>query len=169
MESGLLLVQVIIGIICCLFGLKFQKTIIAIIGCVVGYLIGDYIVGLFAISGGLDIVLRFGLALVVGAVSFGIFEALIAIIVGFSIFAVVGDMFSGVWYGFLVGILLGVIGGLLVSKFYKLGIILFTSFVGSHLIADGIVSYFTFPAFYIFLAIFIISVIIQVSTNNVKL
>ena len=59
MESGLLVLQVIIGIICCLFGLKFQKTIVAIIGCVVGYLIGDYLVGLFTVTGGLDIVLRF--------------------------------------------------------------------------------------------------------------
>ena len=169
MESGILVVQVIIGIICCLFGLKFQKTIVAIIGCVVGYLIGDYIVSLFTITGGLDIVLRFGLALVVGAISFSIFEALIAIIVGFSIFAVVGDMFSGVWYGFLIGILLGVIGGLLVNKFYKLGIILFTSFVGSHLITDGVASLIAFPSLYIFLIIFAVSVVIQVSTNKVKI
>ena len=169
MESGLLILQIIIGIICCLFGLKFQKTIVAIIGCVVGYLIGDYLVGLFAVTGGLDIVLRFGLALIIGTISFSVFEALIAIIAGFSIFAVVGDMFNGVWYGFLLGVVLGVIGGLLVNKFYKLGIILFTSFVGSHLIADGIASYFTFPAFYIFLIIFAVSVVIQVSTNKVKL
>ena len=166
MESGLLVVQVLLGIIFCLFGLKFQKTIIAV---VVDYLIGDYIVQLFTITGGLDLVLRFGLALVVGAISFSLFEALISIIAGFSIFAVVGDMFQGAWYGFLLGVVLGIIGGLLVNKFYKLGIILFTSFVGSHLIADGIASYFTFPALYIFIVIFVVSVVIQVSTNKVKL
>ena len=169
MESGLLVIQVFLGILFCLFGLKFQKTIIALIGCVIGYLIGDYLVTLFTITGGLDIVLRFGLALVVGAISFSLFEALISIIAGFSIFTVVGDMFQGVWYGFVLGIVLGIIGGLLVNKFYKLGIILFTSFVGSHLITDGVASSFAFPSIYIFIAVFVVSVIIQVSTNKVKL
>ena len=169
MESGILVVQVIIGIICCLFGLKFQKTIIAIIGCVIGYLIGDYIATLFAISGGLDLVLRFGLALVVGAISFSLFEALISIVVGFSIFAVVVDIFKGLWYGLVIGVLLGVIGGLLVKRFYKIGIVLFTSFVGAHLITDGIQGYFTFSPLIIFGVIFIVSVIIQISTNKVKL
>ena len=169
MKSGILVVQVIIGIICCLFGLKFQKTIIAIIGCVIGYLIGDYIVTLFTISGGLDLVLRFGLALVVGAISFSLFEALISIVVGFSIFAVVVDMFKGLWYGLVLGVLLGIIGGLLVKRFYKFGIVLFTSFVGAHLITSGVISFFNYPYAIIFGVIFIVSVIIQMSTNKVKL
>ena len=169
MESGLLVVQLIIGIICCLFGLKFQKTIIAIIGCVIGYLIGDYIVTLFTITGGLDLVLRFGLALVVGVISFSLFEALISIVVGFSIFTVVADIFKGLWYGLVLGVLLGIIGGLLVKRFYKFGIVLFTSFVGSHLITDGVISYFNYPYAIIFGIIFVVSVIIQMSTNKVKI
>lgn len=169
MESGLLTLQVIIGILCCLFGLKFQKAIIVLIGFVIGYLIGDYLVTLFAASGGLDIVLRYGLALVVAVISFSIFEALISIVVGFSIFTIVGDMFNGIWYGLVLGVLLGIIGGLLVKKFYKFGIILFTSFVGSHLITDGIQANINFPSIIIFGIIFAVSVAVQISTNKVKL
>ena len=169
MDSGVLVLQLLLGIIFCIFGLKFQKTIIALIGLVIGYYIGNYIVGLFGIVGGLNIVLRFGLALVFGACSFGLFESLIALVVGFIIFTTVGDMFNGIWYGFLLGIILGIIGGLLVTKFYKLGIIIATSFVGSHMIANGLAPYFNYPLIYIFGGVFVISVIIQMVTNNVKL
>lgn len=171
MDSGLLVVQLIVGVICCLFGLKFQKAMIALIGFVAGFFIGEFLVSLFSITGGLDLVLEFGLAFLFGVFSFSLFETLISLVVGFCIFSIVGDMFSGVWYGFMVGVVLGVIGGLLVNKFYKHGIILFTSFIGSHLIADSIYSYFTFNYSYliIFIIIFVISIIVQMSTNKVKI
>ena len=126
---------------------------------------------MFGITGGLDLVLEFGLALVFGACSFSLFETLVSLIVGFCIFSVVGDMFSGMWYGFIIGIIFGVIGGLIVSKFYKFGIILFTSFIGTHLIADSIYAYFTIPYsdIIIFGILFVGSVLIQMSTNHVKI
>lgn len=174
MDSGLLVesaitVQIIIGVLCCLFGLKFQKVVVALIGCIAGFCIGGYLVGLFGITGGLDLVLKFGLAFVLGACSFGLFEVLISLVVGFCIFSITGDMFNGVWYGFLIGIVLGIIGGLLVKKYYKFGIILFTSFIGTHLIANNIISYFNFSYVLIFILIFAVSVIIQMSTNKIKL
>ena len=46
MESGLLVVQVLLGIIFCLFGLKFQKTIIALIGVVVVLVVATFSAGL---------------------------------------------------------------------------------------------------------------------------
>ena len=171
MDIGILVIQLIVGLICCLLGLKFQKTVIALIGFVAGLFIGDFLVNLFWIVGGLDLVIKFGFAFIFGVFSFGFFETLISFVIGFCIFSFVGDMFNGVWYGFMIGLVLGVIGGLIVNKLYKPGIIIFTSFIGSHLIADCIYTYFNFEYSYIIIfgLLFVISILIQMSTNRRKL
>ena len=87
MDSVVLTFEVIIGILCCLFGFKFQKVVISLIGCVLGFRLGSWIVNYFAITGGLEIVLKFGLLLVVGACSLSLFESLISIVTGLSIFS----------------------------------------------------------------------------------
>ena len=167
MESGILVGQFIIGIICCIFGLKFQKVVVALIGFAIGYLIGDYLVGLFSITGGLDLVIKFGLALVLGACSFSLFELLMSLVVGFSIFTTIGSMFNWIWYGFIIGVIVGIIGGLFVKKYYKLGIILFSSFIGAHLVSKGVLLYVASPYYLVFGIIFIASVIIQMITNKI--
>ena len=80
----------ILGIIICLFGLKFQKLVIAFVGLVVGFALGNIIVNTFGITEqALSIVIKFGLALVVGAFSYSIFESLLAIAAGVVIFILV--------------------------------------------------------------------------------
>ena len=66
----------VLGILICLFGLKFQKLVLAIAGLVVGFALGNIIVNTFSITDpSLGIVIRFGLALVVSACSTTLFES----------------------------------------------------------------------------------------------
>ena len=166
MEHVELVLQIVIGIICCLFGLKFQKGIIAIIGFGIGCLLGNYIVEYFSIADGLSIVLRIGLGLVLGAFSFTLVEYLLAIIVGLELFVIIGDMFHSVWYGYIIGLIVGILGGVFTKAFYKLGVILATSLIGSHLISQAVQSSFNMPYLLLFGIIFIASVLFQVSTTK---
>lgn len=159
----------IIGVICCLFGLKFQKTIIALIGCALGYSLGNFLVGLIGVTEvGLALVLRFGLALVLGAFSFTLFESLLALVVGVFIFLTVTNMVGTIWYSYVIGIVAGLIGASLTSKFYKLGVVLATSLVGAYLVANGVSGFINYSYYVIFGAIFIGSFIYQCSTNSMK-
>lgn len=164
-SSGLIL-----GIIICLFGLKFQKLVLALVGLVVGFALGNIIVNTFGISDqALSIVIRFGLALVVGACSSSIFESLLAIAAGVVIFILVSDMIGAVWYSYLVGIIVGIIGGGIVGKYYKLGVVIITSFAGAYLVTNGVQGYFNYSNLIIFGVVFVASVLFQCVTNKIKL
>lgn len=169
--DGLLLSGgLILGILICLFGLKFQKFIIAIIGCVVGFTLGNIIINLIGVDNqSLSLVIKFGLALVVGACSFSLFESLIAILVGAGIFILISDMIGTVWYSYLVGAIFGIIGGGLVSKYYKLGVVIFTSFVGAYLVTNGVCNYLNYSYLMILGVVFIISLLFQFLTNKIKI
>lgn len=160
----------ILGIIICLFGLKFQKLVLALVGLVVGFALGNIIVTTFGINDqALSIVIRFGLALVVGACSSSLFESLLAIAAGVGIFVLVSDMIGAIWYSYLIGIVAGVIGGGLVGKYYKLGVVIFTSFAGAYLVTKGVQGYFNYSNLIIFGAVFVASVLFQMFTNKIKL
>lgn len=161
----------ILGVIVCLFGLKFQKFVLAIVGLVVGFSLGNIIVEMFGVNNqALSLVLRFGLALVVGACSSGIFESLLSIAAGVGIFILVTDMIGAIWYSYLIGIIVGIIGGGIVGKYYKLGVVIFTSFAGAYLVTNGVQSYFVnYSYLMIFGIVFIVSVLFQVFTNKIKL
>ena len=167
MDSVVLTFEVIIGILCCLFGFKFQKVVISLIGCVLGFRLGSWIVNYFAITGGLETVLKFGLLLVVGACSLSLFESLISIVTGLSIFVFVVDIFKDVWYGYLIGVVLGVIGGLLVHKFYRLGVVIATSLIGSYLVTNGIYTYFNISYMVLFGIILVASLLFQIHINKI--
>ena len=160
----------ILGIIICLFGLKFQKLVLALVGLVVGFALGNIIVNTFGISDqALSIVIRFGLALVVGACSSSLFESLLAIAAGVVIFILVSDMIGAVWYSYLVGIIVGIIGGGIVGKYYKLGVVIITSFAGAYLVTNGVQGYFNYSNLIIFGVVFVASVLFQCVTNKIKL
>lgn len=160
----------ILGIIICLFGLKFQKLVLALVGLVVGFALGNIIVTTFGINDqALSIVIRFGLALVVGACSSSLFESLLAIAAGVGIFVLVSDMIGAIWYSYLIGIIAGVIGGGLVGKYYKFGVVIFTSFAGAYLVTKGVQGYFNYSNLIIFGAVFVASVLFQMFTNKIKL
>ena len=160
----------ILGILICLFGLKFQKLVLALVGLVVGFALGNMLVNLFGVDNqALAIVLKFGLALVVGACSSSLFESLLAIAAGVSIFILVSDMIGAVWYSYLIGIIAGIIGGGIVGKFYKLGVVIFTSFAGAYLVTNGVQGYFEYSNVIIFGVVFIVSVLFQCITNKIKL
>lgn len=160
----------ILGIIICLFGLKFQKLVLALVGLVVGFALGNIIVTTFGINDqALSIVIRFGLALVVGACSSSLFESLLAIAAGVGIFVLVSDMIGAIWYSYLIGIIAGVIGGGLVGKYYKFGVVIFTSFAGAYLVTKGVQGYFDYSNLIIFGAVFVASVLFQMFTNKIKL
>ena len=160
----------ILGVIICLFGLKFQKLVLALVGLVVGFALGNIIVNTFGIDNqALSIVLRFGLALVVGACSSSLFESLLAIAAGVVIFILVSDMIGAVWYSYLVGIIVGIIGGGIVGKYYKLGVVIITSFAGAYLVTNGVQGYFNYSNLIIFGVVFVASVLFQCVTNKIKL
>ena len=160
----------VLGILICLFGLKFQKLVLAIAGLVVGFALGNIIVNTFSITDpSLCIVIRFGLALVVSACSTTLFESLLSIVVGIGIFVLVTDMIGTMWYSYLIGIIVGIIGGGLVGKYCKLGVVLFTTFAGAYLVTKGVQGYFNYSYMVIFGVVFIASVLFQCITNKIKL
>ena len=160
----------ILGIIICIFGLKFQKLVLAFVGLVVGFALGNIIVNTFGITEqALSIVIKFGLALVVGAFSSSIFESLLAIAAGVVIFILVTDMIGAVWYSYLIGIIVGIVGGGVVAKYYKLGVVIITSFVGAYLVTKGLQGYFDYSNLLIFGVVFVGSVLFQGITNKIKL
>ena len=160
----------ILGILISLFGLKFHKLVLAIIGFVIGFALGNIVIELTGIDNqSLALVLRFGLALVVGGCSFTLFESLISILVGIGIFILVSDMIGTIWYSYVIGIICGLLGASLVVKFYKLGVVLFTAFAGSYLITNAIVGYFEYSYMMVFGVVFIIGVVFQFMTNKIKL
>ena len=169
-ENLLLSGGVILGILISLFGLKFHKLVLAIVGFVVGFALGNIVVDITGVDNqSLALVIRFGLALVIGGFSFTLFESLISILVGVGIFVLISDMIGAVWYSYLIGIIVGLIGAGLVNKFYKLGVVLFTSLAGSYLVSNGVVGYFEYSYMMVFGIVFIISFIFQFMTNKIKI
>ena len=160
----------ILGILISLFGLKFHKLVLAIIGFVIGFALGNIVVELTGVDNqSLALVLRFGLALVIGGCSFTLFESLISILVGIGIFILVSDMIGAIWYSYVIGIVCGLLGASLVGKFYKLGVVLFTALAGSYLITNAIVGYFEYSYMLVFGIVFIIGFVFQFMTNKIKL
>lgn len=161
---------VILGVLICLFGLKFQKIVLAIAGLVVGYTLGNMIVGLVGVDNySLSLVIKFGLALVVGACSTTLFESLLSIIVGVGAFILVSDMIGTMWYSYVIAIIIGLIAASVVAKYCKLGTVIFTSFVGSYLVTKGVIDYFNYSYLVIFGVVFIVGVVFQCITNKIKL
>ena len=160
----------ILGILISLFGLKFHKLVLAIIGFVIGFALGNIVVELTGVDNqSLALVLRFGLALVIGGCSFTLFESLISILVGIGIFILVSDMIGAIWYSYVIGIVCGLLGASLVGKFYKLGVVLFTALAGSYLITNAIVGYFEYSYMLVVGIVFIIGFVFQFMTNKIKL
>lgn len=166
-DNVLLFVGLIIGIICCLFGLKFQKLILSLVGLALGFNAGIYLVDMFSLTGGLEIVVKFGSALVLGVLSFSLFESLLAIVVAIGLFIIVSGLFDNNLLGYIVGAISGLIGGVLTHKFYKLGVIIFTSVSGAFLITNCLVNYVDYSYMIIFSAIAIGTIIFQVFTNKI--
>ncbi len=160
---------VILGVLICLFGLKFEKLVLAIVGLVVGYALGNMIVNLVGVDNySLVLVIKFGLALVVGACSSTLFESLVSIVAGVGTFILVSDMIGTVWYSYLVAIIIGLVLAFVVAKYYKLGIIILTSCAGSYLVTKGVIDYFDYSYLVIFGVVFIVGVIFQCITNRIK-
>ena len=78
-------------------------------------------------------------------------------------------MIGTMWYSYLIGIIVGIIGGGLVGKYCKLGVVLFTSFAGAYLVTKGVQGYFNYSYMVIFGVVFIASVLFQCITNKIKL
>lgn len=159
----------ILGILICLFGLKFHKLVLAIIGFVVGFALGNIVVDLFGVvDQSLALVLRIGFALVIGGFSFTLFESLLSIAAGVGIFIITSDIIGTMWYSYLIAIVLGLFCSYIIFKFYKLGVVLFSSIVGAYLVTNGIIGYLNYPYLLVFGVVFIIGVVFQLMTNNIK-
>lgn len=137
MELGLTIAAIVIALLNCFFGYKLRKVWIAFIAFVVGYLLGDFIMGIFIKDN------------VTPAIITGIIVGVIFMLIGFKayltgVFILCGGLAFLIcyifvpeqWIAIVTGIAAGLLVGFIAIKVVKPTIILSTG-IGSGMTAAG--------------------------------
>lgn len=130
------IIAIIIAIITCFFGYRLNKTLIAIIGLLIGFNIGIIFLPAVITNQTLVYILSAIIALVIGLISYKLYLAGIFLLCASSAYILSENLNLADNIQIIVGLIVGVIAGILGIKFTRPLIIISTSFCGSSIIIN---------------------------------
>lgn len=152
------LVDLIIGFITCFFGYKFSKTLLAILGFIIGYKFAMASLPSYIIESWMITTCSIIIGIILGFISYKLYLIGIFILCGVSAYML--SQFMGVDQSsrIIIGVISGILAGILGIKFTKPLIIISTSLSGATLLLKNLFTVLNFDNNYIYMIIYIIIV-----------
>lgn len=166
-----LVIMVLTGLLFCFFGFRWNKILVSLCGGVCGYTLTNYFLSAVITDPAILVGLSIIVAVAVAAISYSLYKLGIFLI-GFIIigFLAVTVIPWEIW-NLVGGLILGLVGGYLGVKFYKYGVIIYTSIIGAGQILGAVAEYFKINeqiSFILALILMLVGICFQVTNNRGK-
>ena len=134
------IVAVLIGLMSCFFGYKLNKTLIAIMGLIIGFNLGIVVLPNFITDQTIIYIISAVLAIVVGIISYNLYLVGVFLLCALAVYILCGNLGLDENIKTIIGVIAGIIAGILGVKFTRPLIIISTSLAGATTIIENVFS-----------------------------
>lgn len=132
------IVAVLIGLMSCFFGYKLNKTLIAIMGLIIGFNLGIVVLPNFITDQTIIYIVSAVLAIVVGIISYNLYLVGVFLLCALAVYILCGNLGLDENIKTIIGVIAGIIAGILGVKFTRPLIIISTSLAGATTIIENV-------------------------------
>ena len=164
------IITIVISIITCFFGYKLNKTLIAILGLIIGFNLGVTYLPNLITDQQVTYIISAIIALITGMISYKLYLVGVFLLCSLSAFILSGNLNLSENIQIIVSIVFGLIAGVLGVKFTKPIMIISTSLAGASTLIESSLTLFNFQnntlEIILFIIITILGIMYQFKQND---
>ena len=157
------IIAVLVGLMSCFFGYKLNKTLIAVIGLIIGFNIGVAVLPNFITDQTIIYIVSAIIALLFGFISYNLYLVGVFLLCAFAAYALCSNLGLESNIQTIISVIAGIIAGILGVKFTRPLMIISTSLGGASLITENAFNLFNFQNNILSIIVFIIIALLGMS------